>query len=92
MSSVTVSSYRYETDAVATDAFGRLFRGVDTATGQPVYVKALSGKREEGAIDSQFQSWHALKHPNLVLPTDSISGRGATYAILPDPGGQLLER
>lgn len=91
MSSVTIGTYRYETDAVAADAFGQLFRGVDTASGKPVYVKALSGKHEEGAIDRQFQSWHALKHPNLLLSTDSISRRGATYAIMPDPGGQLLE-
>jgi tetratricopeptide (TPR) repeat protein len=92
VSTLNIGLYRYETDAIAADAFGQLFQGVTTASEQPVFMKALSGKREEGDMDRQIRSWQTIKHPNLLLPIDTVSQRGANYTILPNPGGELLDR
>jgi len=91
MSSVNLGRYRYGNTMIAEDAFGQLFRGVDRVSEQPVYIKVLSGRRDESDMDRRIHSWRTVKHPNLFLPRDTVSERGTTFTILQDPGGELLD-
>jgi tetratricopeptide (TPR) repeat protein len=90
MSTTTLDRYRYENTAIASDAFGTMFEGVDTTSQQPVLVKALTGHRQDGASEGAVVYGRTVSHPSLVLPAETLFAQGATFAILPRPNGGLL--
>ncbi len=92
MSSANLGSYRYEDAAVATDAFGPIYEGIDTNSKQPVYLKAFSRKKAEDGMDRAVLRWQTVEHASLLMPKETLSAGGSTWAILPNPGGILLSR
>jgi tetratricopeptide (TPR) repeat protein len=90
MSSLNIGSYSYDSMAIASDALGPLFEGIETNSEQPVYLKALSGSQAEDSVDRPILRWQTVKHSSLLLPKETLSDHGTTWAILLNPGGVLL--
>ncbi len=82
---------------VASGGFARVYRGINTHTGEPVAVKVLRQRwtSDKASVDAFYQEGKvgvALRHPNIVR-IDEVAGHDAVHFITMEfvEGGNLRD-
>ena len=90
-----VGKYRLES-TIGKGAFGEVFRGVDTTTGQFVAIKSIAlktlNKQLQKQLEVELNTLKALNSPYVIRLFDVIKTTNNVYMVMEHCGGGDLER
>ncbi|HNU01802.1 MAG TPA: tetratricopeptide repeat protein [Acidobacteriota bacterium] len=90
MTTTAIGHYQVDDAPAARDAYGALFAGTDSRTGDAVFVKALRPAGPGAADRASADAFGGLLHEALLPPRDEVAVGAERYAVVARPEGELL--
>lgn len=82
--------YSFQDHPLARDAFGILYEGIDSTSGEAVIAKEMRSPISTKRVGARGLALSKIRHPSLALARDEILLQNGRYVVIARPEGELL--